>query len=149
MKQFGSRSPTSSRARSRRDLGEGIDGAPALREAIGPEMNDLYGAKLDRLAAMAQKLGEGGLPPDAVAKVILHALTASRPKARYVVGGEAKVTAALRTYLPKRVFDRIASGGSASAGARAPWTVRVVVATLPVAPRRWRSASPGGPTSAS
>ena len=86
---------------------KGIEGAPALREAIGPEMNDLYGPKLDRLASLAQKTGEGGLPPDAVAKVVEHALTASRPKARYVVGGEAKVTAALRTYLPKRVFDRI------------------------------------------
>jgi NAD(P)-dependent dehydrogenase (short-subunit alcohol dehydrogenase family) len=86
---------------------KGIDGAPALREAMGPEMNDLYGPKLDRLSALAEKTGASGLPPDAVAKVILHALTASRPKARYVVGGEAKVTAALRTYLPKRVFDRL------------------------------------------
>lgn len=84
-----------------------VDGAPALREAIGPEMNELYGPKLDKLSRLAVKTGEGGLPPDAVAKVVAHALTASRPKARYVVGGEAKVTAALRTYLPKRVFDRI------------------------------------------
>jgi NAD(P)-dependent dehydrogenase (short-subunit alcohol dehydrogenase family) len=87
--------------------GKGIDSAPALREAMGPEMNELYGAKLDRMEKLAAKTGASGLPPDAVAKVILHALTASRPKARYVVGGEAKVTAALRTYLPKRVFDRL------------------------------------------
>ncbi len=86
---------------------KGIEGAPALREAIGPEMNELYGPKLDRLAALAAKTGASGLPADAVAKVILHALTASRPKARYVVGGEAKVTAAIRTYLPKRLFDRL------------------------------------------
>jgi NAD(P)-dependent dehydrogenase (short-subunit alcohol dehydrogenase family) len=86
---------------------KGVQGAPALRESIGPEMNDLYGPKLDKLARLAVKTGEGGLPPDAVAKVVEHALTASRPKARYVVGGEAKVTAALRTYLPKRAFDRI------------------------------------------
>lgn len=84
-----------------------LDGAPALREAIGPEMNELYGPKLDRLAGLAEKTGAGGLPPDAVAKVILHALTASRPKARYVVGGEAKAQAAIRTFLPKRVLDRI------------------------------------------
>jgi NAD(P)-dependent dehydrogenase (short-subunit alcohol dehydrogenase family) len=86
---------------------KGIEGAPALREAIGPEMNELYGPKLDRLQALAAKTGASGLPADAVAKVILHALTASRPKARYVVGGEAKVTAAIRTYLPKRLFDRL------------------------------------------
>jgi NAD(P)-dependent dehydrogenase (short-subunit alcohol dehydrogenase family) len=86
---------------------KGIEGAPALREAIGPEMNELYGPKLDRMAGLAEKTGAGGLPPDAVAKVILHALTASRPKARYVVGGEARVQAAIRTFLPKRVFDRL------------------------------------------
>jgi NAD(P)-dependent dehydrogenase (short-subunit alcohol dehydrogenase family) len=86
---------------------KGVVAGEALRESLGPEMNDLYGAKLERLRALAQKTGEGGLPPDAVAKVVDHALTASRPKARYVVGGEAKATAALRTYLPKRVFDRI------------------------------------------
>ncbi len=86
---------------------KGIEAGPALRDAIGPEMNELYGPKLDKLASLAEKTGEGGLPPDAVAKVVEHALTASRPKARYVVGGEAKVTAALRTYLPKRVFDRL------------------------------------------
>jgi NAD(P)-dependent dehydrogenase (short-subunit alcohol dehydrogenase family) len=84
-----------------------VTGAPALRESLGPQMIDLYGPKLDQLAALAKKTGDGGLPPDAVADVILHALTASRPKARYVVGTEAKVTAALRTYLPKRVFDRL------------------------------------------
>ncbi len=86
---------------------KGIEGGPALREAIGPQMNDLYGPKLDRLAALAEKAGAGGLPPDAVAKVVEHALTASKPKARYVVGTEAKVTAAIRTYLPKRLFDRL------------------------------------------
>jgi NAD(P)-dependent dehydrogenase (short-subunit alcohol dehydrogenase family) len=86
---------------------KGVEAGEALRESIGPEMNDLYGAKLERLRSLAEKTGAGGLPPDAVAKVVEHALTASRPKARYVVGGEAKVTAALRTYLPKRVFDRL------------------------------------------
>ena len=86
---------------------KGIEAGPAVREAIGPRMNELYGEKLDRLAGLAEKTGAGGLPPDSVAKVVDHALTASRPKARYVVGGEAKVTAALRTYLPKRVFDRL------------------------------------------
>jgi NAD(P)-dependent dehydrogenase (short-subunit alcohol dehydrogenase family) len=86
---------------------KGIQAGPAVREAIGPRMNELYGEKLDRLAALAEKTGAGGLSPDSVAKVVEHALTASRPKARYVVGGEAKVTAALRTYLPKRIFDRL------------------------------------------
>ena len=86
---------------------KGIESAPVLREAIGPEMNQLYGPKLDHLEALATKTGEGGQPPEAVGKAIVHALTAAKPRARYVVGGEAKVTAALRSCLPKRVFDRL------------------------------------------
>ncbi len=56
---------------------------------------------------MAGKTGAGALHPDEVFKVVDHALTASKPKARYVVGTEAKVQALMRTLLSKRAFDRV------------------------------------------
>lgn len=86
---------------------KGVASGPAFREAIGPEMNELYGDKLEQFQALAVKTGAGGLPPDAVADVVEHALTASRPKAVYVVGGEAKAQAVLRKFLPRRAFDRL------------------------------------------
>jgi hypothetical protein len=96
------------------DLRHGVGRQAALAGLLRqrPQLLELGAVKvvhlgLERLRALAEKTGEGGLPPEAVAKVVDHALTASRPKARYVVGAEAKATAALRTYLPKRVFDRI------------------------------------------
>jgi hypothetical protein len=59
------------------------------------------------MRAAAADIGRNGLPPEAVAKVVEHALTARRPKTRYFVGREAKMRAALAKVLPDRVFDRM------------------------------------------
>ena len=87
--------------------GKGIESAPALREALGPEMNELYGERLDRLEALAVKTGARGLPPDTVFAAVEHALTAEKPKARYTIGREAKIQRAARALLPASAFDRI------------------------------------------
>jgi hypothetical protein len=50
---------------------------------------------------------ERGLPPSAVAEVIGTALTAQRPKTRYVVGRDAKLRAAAARRLPDRVMDSL------------------------------------------
>lgn len=53
-------------------------------------------------------LGERtGVPPLEVARAVAHALTASRPKTRYVVGRDAKMRLALARLLPTRVMDRM------------------------------------------
>jgi hypothetical protein len=44
--------------------------------------------------------------PDVVAKAVEHALTAGRPKARYVVGRDAHLRAWIEL-LPTRVRDRV------------------------------------------
>jgi hypothetical protein len=41
-----------------------------------------------------------------VAKLVEKALTAKRPKLRYMVGNRAKVIFMLRRYLPGEIFDR-------------------------------------------
>ena len=46
-----------------------------------------------------------GIPPDAVAKAIEHALASPRPKTRYIVGVDARLQAALATWMPDRVTD--------------------------------------------
>lgn len=87
--------------------GKGIAGAPELREVIGPEMLELYGERLEKMAALAGKTGAGALPAETVAEAVEHALTAAKPKTRYVIGRDAKVQAAARTLLPDRAFDRL------------------------------------------
>jgi NAD(P)-dependent dehydrogenase (short-subunit alcohol dehydrogenase family) len=68
-------------------------------------------AELRRLYAplvkLLQKLNSkpGGLPPEAVAKVVIEALESKRPKNRYLVGKDAKSIALLRR-LPDALRDR-------------------------------------------
>jgi len=50
-------------------------------------------------------MGRFALPPEAVAKVIETAITADRPRTRYVVTFAARFLMALRRWLPDRAFD--------------------------------------------
>ncbi len=65
-----------------------------------------YLAAIDRLQALSVKLEAGGDAPDVVARVIERALAAKRPRARYLVGSNAKVQAVLRN-LPDGLRDRL------------------------------------------
>ena len=75
-------------------------------EAMPPEARELYGARTEAFRAAAAKRSSGGVPADEVAKVVEHALTASRPRTRYLVGPDAKRRALLQK-LPDRARDRI------------------------------------------
>jgi NAD(P)-dependent dehydrogenase (short-subunit alcohol dehydrogenase family) len=84
-------------------------GETDAEETLGalPERGrELYGEKLERLAKFAIAMGRRGKPPGAVADVVEHALTASRPKTRYLVG-DAKIQAPLLALLPDRVGDAL------------------------------------------
>ena len=87
--------------------GKGDRAAPELLEQMGPEMSDLYGERLEQFAALGRKTGASGLPPEAVFEVVEHALTAAKPKLRYIVGREAKAQAAARWLLSDRTMDKL------------------------------------------
>jgi NAD(P)-dependent dehydrogenase (short-subunit alcohol dehydrogenase family) len=82
---------------------KGAERADALRS---PEADALYGASIERFRALALKRGLNGIEADAVARVVEHALTAPRPKARYLVGRDARLRARLQR-LPTRARDRV------------------------------------------
>jgi NAD(P)-dependent dehydrogenase (short-subunit alcohol dehydrogenase family) len=79
-----------------------------------------YERQIAALAALAAQQGQAGLPPEAVAEAVGRALTARRPRTRYVIGREAKVQAVLSRLLPDRAFDalvrRAITSGGRSAG---------------------------------
>lgn len=54
-----------------------------------------------------QQMRTAILSPTDVAKAVRHALTAVRPRLRYIVGRRAKLLLALRRYLPGELFDRL------------------------------------------
>jgi NAD(P)-dependent dehydrogenase (short-subunit alcohol dehydrogenase family) len=79
---------------------------PAV-ESLPPEAAQLYGERIDKFRKLAAKRSSGrGVPPEEVAKAVEHALTAERPKTRYLVGRDAKLRARVQR-LPDRARDRL------------------------------------------
>lgn len=70
------------------------------------------GAYADQAAAMATTLGAEGdtrrsSPPSVIADAVAKAVTARRPRTRYVVGFGARPLILMRRVLPDRVFDAV------------------------------------------
>jgi NAD(P)-dependent dehydrogenase (short-subunit alcohol dehydrogenase family) len=76
-------------------------------EARSPQTNLLYGAAIEKFRKVIEDTAERGIPPEKVAKAIAHALESGRPRARYLVGLDAKLQARLKPLIPTSVFDRI------------------------------------------
>jgi NAD(P)-dependent dehydrogenase (short-subunit alcohol dehydrogenase family) len=64
-----------------------------------------YGWLLDQTRGFIDEGREKGIPASKVADVVEQALTATKPKARYLVGQDAKVTGHVITRLPDRLRD--------------------------------------------
>jgi len=84
---------------------KGAQSGDELVERMGPEAAARYGPLIDVVRAESVRNGQVGLPPDAVAKQVEHALTARRPRTRYLVGRDARSRAPLARLLPDRVLD--------------------------------------------
>ena len=67
------------------------------------------GAYAGQAAAVVRVLSAAGLasPPEVIAKAIVRAVGARRPRTRYAVGMGAKPVILARRVLPDRVFDRL------------------------------------------
>jgi len=79
-----------------------------MDDDMPPEAEQLYGRMIETVRSETAKIEQGrGIEPREVAEVIGTALTASRPRARYLVGRDAKIRAAMSRLLPDRVMDRL------------------------------------------
>jgi NAD(P)-dependent dehydrogenase (short-subunit alcohol dehydrogenase family) len=82
--------------------------ATELTADLPPEGRRLYGNLIAAIRKQTAKIAtETGIEPRVVAEAIGHALTAKRPRARYLVGRDAKLRAPAAALLPDRVMDRI------------------------------------------
>jgi NAD(P)-dependent dehydrogenase (short-subunit alcohol dehydrogenase family) len=87
---------------------KGQELADSMLADVPPEAERLYGRMIERLRAETAKIEqERGMEPREVAEAIGTALTAGRPRARYVVGSDAKSRAVMGRFLPPRVMDRL------------------------------------------
>jgi NAD(P)-dependent dehydrogenase (short-subunit alcohol dehydrogenase family) len=84
---------------------KGAAQADAMRAEIAPEADGLYAARMERFRAVALERGPG-IDADVVARAVEHALTATRPRARYLVGRDAHLRVWIER-LPTRLRDRV------------------------------------------
>ena len=93
--------------------------ADDLQAGMPPEAERLYGPMVEALRAETAKIEhERGMEAREVAEVIGTALTGRRPRARYVIGREAKKRAHAATLLPDRVMDRLVLRALSGGGRR-------------------------------
>lgn len=72
--------------------------------ASAPGAMELYGPAIEAARRFARGRAAAGLRPETVARAVEHALTAPRPKTRYLVGVDARLGALVRR-LPDRMRD--------------------------------------------
>jgi NAD(P)-dependent dehydrogenase (short-subunit alcohol dehydrogenase family) len=80
--------------------------------AIDDAGRERYQWLLDQARGFIDEGRTKGVPPSQVADAVEHALTAARPKARYLVGTDAKLYGHLLTRLPDRTRDALQTVGS-------------------------------------
>jgi NAD(P)-dependent dehydrogenase (short-subunit alcohol dehydrogenase family) len=85
--------------------------APAVLEAEAAAMSSehraLYGDHLEGMRKVIPRIQKMAKPVDTVAATIEKALTASRPKARYPVGADVRIQAAMSGVTPTRMMDAV------------------------------------------
>jgi NAD(P)-dependent dehydrogenase (short-subunit alcohol dehydrogenase family) len=85
---------------------KGAQAADEIQSRLPPAMGELYGRRMEAFRRLAAERGARGIPADDVARVVERALTAERPRARYVVGRDARLRAGFER-LPTRARDRL------------------------------------------
>jgi NAD(P)-dependent dehydrogenase (short-subunit alcohol dehydrogenase family) len=94
-----------------------IAAAERLQQRLPSGVEELYGRAIAAARTSARRSAARGMPPDQVAMVVARALTVRRPRTRYLVGTDARITAMVAR-LPDRLRDRLIlsqSGGAARA----------------------------------
>ena len=66
---------------------------------------ELYGKAYRAFRKFEERNADGAVPCDACSQAIFHALTASRPRTRYLVGRDARLYAGLARIFPDRAVD--------------------------------------------
>lgn len=78
-----------------------------LRREMPPLAEEYYGQVLDAMPARTIEMEKLGVPPEQVARRVFHALTARRPRTRYLVGKAVRLQLIAAAILPDRALDWI------------------------------------------
>jgi NAD(P)-dependent dehydrogenase (short-subunit alcohol dehydrogenase family) len=83
-----------------------VAAAERLLDGLPPEAIAYYGPSIERGKRRAHEHARAGIAPERVAAVVTLALTAERPRTRYLVGRDARIGAILTALLPDAILDR-------------------------------------------
>jgi len=83
------------------------DTAEQLVEALPEEAEALYGERHQIFGERAKETGARGIPPSHVAQAVVRALEVRKPRARYVVGSDARFVLLLAKVLPQRWMEAL------------------------------------------
>ena len=103
----------------------GAISAQKLRQASA---GTAYQKQAETMASVLESLGTLASPPSVVADTIARAVTARRPRTRYLTGRGARAIVTARQVLPDRAFDVVVSSGYRLAG---QWATRHQAAAEP------------------
>ncbi|UUY02311.1 hypothetical protein LRS13_16545 [Svornostia abyssi] len=80
--------------------------------AMAPEYQELYAGHVQGMRKTVRFIQKQASPPETVVAAIEKALTAEKPRARYVVGTDSKAQLVAKALLPTRVFDAVIARGT-------------------------------------
>jgi NAD(P)-dependent dehydrogenase (short-subunit alcohol dehydrogenase family) len=84
---------------------KGRDSREQLAALLPPLATEHYGEQIEALFAQTHREEKSGMPVEQVSRAILHALTARKPRATYVLGASARA-GSIVAMLPSRLRDR-------------------------------------------
>ncbi len=87
--------------------GKGSDNYDGAATKMSPEAKRLYGKQLARMREVLLETGDRGLEPEQVAGVIEKAIRRKNPKARYIVGRDAKMMKRVAGLVGDKNFDKL------------------------------------------
>jgi NAD(P)-dependent dehydrogenase (short-subunit alcohol dehydrogenase family) len=79
----------------------------AAAERLPPQARERYAAHGAAMLRDVARQETEASPPEVVARAVAHALTASRPRTRYVVGSGARLEWLMARFLPDRLRDAV------------------------------------------
>jgi NAD(P)-dependent dehydrogenase (short-subunit alcohol dehydrogenase family) len=86
---------------------KGLERGDELDAALDDDQRARYGRLIETIRREAANNAKSAPEPSAVADAVEAALTAPRPRTRYLVGREARIQAALGWLLPDRAMDAL------------------------------------------
>ncbi|HEY9802902.1 MAG TPA: SDR family NAD(P)-dependent oxidoreductase [Leptolyngbyaceae cyanobacterium] len=81
--------------------------ADIAKQNLSPSAEKLYGSAMTAVRKQVGIIASKGISSDIVAHAVVHALTAKKPKTRYLIGQDAKMAVILKSLLPDKLYDRV------------------------------------------